>query len=308
MEEDWGIIGHRRIVDFLQASLAKGRLAHAYLFCGLPSLGKTTVAERFAGQLLGQKGLQSGEFYKLEPLSEKQEITIEQVREWRRSLTFKNLGGQYKVGLIYEAEKLNRESGNALLKTLEEPLGQTVLILITSSWERLLPTLVSRSQLIKFLPVNSRDLTSVLQHQVPSAKKLKQIISLAQGRPGLAKKLAVNEDFFNSYLKYRQLAEAALSELPTARWKLLDQLIEPLKDLKQKVNAALDFLNHLESVLRSQLLSQFGSADSRLAAADGSLFSPPQLVRALGKINEARQFLAANVQPRLVLENILLNL
>ncbi|MCX6785536.1 MAG: hypothetical protein NTZ18_01630 [Candidatus Komeilibacteria bacterium] len=304
MQENWGIIGHEEIVNFLEQSLYKNRLAGTYLFHGLPHLGKTAVAEKFAEKLLGS-AWPTTELYKLEILEDKKDIGIEQVREWRRSLGFKAFTDQYKVGIIYGAEKLNRESGNALLKTIEEPSPKTVLILIVSDSQTLLPTIISRCQTIKFLPVAQNTLhRGLLAKAELDKKKLNLIESLAQGRPGLAIQLAKNEDFFNEYVQGEDLAVKVLGSPLATRWQLLDGLLEPLEEARAKVQAALNFLAHLENVLRSNLLAHYSSAPASVRPA----LNPGGLIKLFSLINLSRRSLAGNVQPRLVLENLIINI
>ena len=132
------------------------------MFYGLSNLGKTTLAEKFAAELLQTPGLaeHSCEFYPLKSLPDKKDISIEQVREWRRSLLLKTFSAGYKVGIIYKAEELNQESANALLKIVEEPAPKTVVVIITVNKQQMLPTITSRCQCLKFLPVAEKDLAS----------------------------------------------------------------------------------------------------------------------------------------------------
>ena len=142
MEQNWGVIGHQNIVKYLENSLIKNRLTGTYLFYGIANLGKTTVAETFADKILSIRGKSTTEFYPLKCLPDKKDISIEQVREWRRSLFLKSFDDQYKVGIIYDADRLNNQSANALLKTIEEPTVNTVIIIVSSRWHSLLGTIL----------------------------------------------------------------------------------------------------------------------------------------------------------------------
>lgn len=311
MQLNWGIIGHEEIVNFLEQSWQKKKLVGTYLFHGLPNLGKTAVAEKFAEKLLGSSG-QTTELYKLELLEDKKDIGIEQVREWRRSLGFKAFSNQYKVGIIYGAENLNDKSSNALLKTIEEPSPHTVLIIIVSDSHQLLPTIISRCQSIKFLPVSKNKLHQGLLLKSASLKreldkkKLNIIERLSQGRPGLALQLAMSEDFFNEYFQDHALALKMLNSPLFERWRILDDLLEPLEEARFKVQVALSFLGHLESVLRDSLLKQYQLEN--LASSASGAYPPAGLIQLFSLINLSRASLAGNVQPRLVLENLIINL
>lgn len=310
MNNNWGIIGHQHIISFLQKSIVQDKLAHTYLFYGLPSVGKTVVAEKFAGMLLGQSQNQTTELYKLEVLEGKKDISIGQVREWRRSLSLKSFTDQYKVGIIYEADKLNRASANAILKTIEEPTAKTVIIIITSDWQKLLPTIISRSQTIKFLPTPLKELAVALAKKVADKKKLRQLISLSQGRTGLAVRLASDKEFFNNHLRYQDLIAKIFKASLPERWQILDKIIEPLKDLRQKTSEALNFLNHLETQLRNFLLIcyQLDYLASSQTSPSPIQISSSSVVKLLSLIRKSKDSLNMNVQPRLVLENVLLNI
>ena len=305
--ENWGIIGHEHIVRFLEKSIVNQRLAHAYLFYGLPGLGKKPVAEKFAEWLLGGEIGQSTEIYKLEVLEDKKEIGIEQVRSFRRALSLKSFTAAFKVGLIYEMEKLNQESGNALLKTLEEPSPKTVILMIASDWQKLLPTIVSRSQLVKFLPVPKKELAKALQSKVASASRLKEILNLAQGRPGLAVPLAQEEQFFENFRQFERLIFEVLKSPLDKRWQILDQFLEKLPDLKAKAKAAFNFLNQLEAALRTILFKNY-QLDLLGGQEPAVKLSTPKLLRLFQLTGVAKDYLNSNVQPRLILENLFLNL
>ena len=180
IKENWGIIGHQNIINFLENSLARNKLAHAYLFYGLNHLGKTTVALKFAQKLLGESIGINPDLFELQLLEDHKEIKIDQVREWRHFLCLKTYAGHYKVGIIHQAEYLNEESANALLKTIEEPSSKTIIILITSAWQQLLPTIISRSQKIHFLPVPSKLIEQALKGKIASQKESKEILAFVQ--------------------------------------------------------------------------------------------------------------------------------
>lgn len=310
MEPNWGIIGHKHIIRFLEKSMAHQKLAHAYLFYGLRGLGKTALAEKFAARLVGSELNQSTEIYKLEVLEGKTEIGIEQVREWRRTLALKSFNESFKVGLIYETEKLSHESSNALLKTLEEPTPRTVIIMVSADWQKLLPTIVSRSQLIKFLPVPRKELEKSLLPKGLLPAKLKEILDWAQGRPGLARQLSADEAFFVNFGQFEKLILEVLKSPLSRRWQILDRLLEPGSALPAKAKAALDFLNQLETVLRTILFKNY-QVDYLSEPALKEPFpalATPKLLELFQLTGEAKNHLNSNLQPRLILENLFLNL
>ena len=190
------LIGHHLILDFLKKSQAKNKLAHAYLFVGPAHIGKRTTALAFIQSLIGQDvtedahpdvliikpGIQETDKGKREA-----EITIEQIRSVKKQLSLSPHQAEYKVVLIDRAERMNRQAANSLLKTLEEPSQKSLLILISPSAHLLLPTIVSRCQLIKFLPVKAEEIKKALaQENTLPEKDFEKAVSLSAGRPGIA--------------------------------------------------------------------------------------------------------------------------
>ncbi len=206
------IIGHQPILDFLKKSIRNKRLAHAYLFTGSAHLGKKTVALEFVRMLNGSEIDQAvhPDVLIIEPeaiekngVKKELEIGIDQARRIQHQMSLFPYQAPYKIALIDQAERMTAEASNCLLKTLEEPLGRAILILITASPDSLLPTIVSRCQLIKFLPVREGEIgkrisnSKIVLSDTPLLRKrrgpqwqplnyLKKIIRLANGRPGLA--------------------------------------------------------------------------------------------------------------------------
>lgn len=116
------------------------RLSHAYLFVGKNLKNK---ALKFAEKIQDNK-------LDLHVMHFEDSIKIEQIRELRRQLSLKPYSGKHKIAVIAEAHLMTVQAQNALLKTLEEPLGQAILILTSLSEYLLLPTIVSRCQIKRF--------------------------------------------------------------------------------------------------------------------------------------------------------------
>lgn len=185
------ILGQKRAKDFLKRVLAKDKIPHAYLFTGIPGIGKTSTAMALAmalncrdqidGEACGKCpscrkiiGGNSPDFLTIKPEQKKgksedsgnstkkptrsgQNILIEQVRELNRNLSFAPLGN-YRVCVIHKAETMTTEAANSFLKTLEEPPPQNILILNAVEPIDLLPTIVSRCQRVPFQPLPVQDI------------------------------------------------------------------------------------------------------------------------------------------------------
>ena len=173
------VLGQHQAIQHLRTALRSGHLAHAYLFSGIEGIGKCTAAVAFAKALnclthaddfcdncvssrKTEKQLHP-DFFFIEP--EKNIIKIEQVRDIQKKIIFKPMEGRKKVVIIDQAEKLNLHAANCLLKTLEEPPDDTVLILVASTAIPLLPTILSRCQSIRFAPLGSEAISSFLERR-----------------------------------------------------------------------------------------------------------------------------------------------
>jgi len=163
------IVGHTRQLESLRAALVGGRLHHAYLFLGPEGIGKQTIAMALAQAIHCAAGngdfcgscdacvrIQSGNHPDVRLvglLEKKKEIVIDQVRQLERELAYRSFSGKPKMAIIDPATLLNAPAQNALLKTLEEPPEQSILVLIASSGGPLLPTVRSRCLSLTFGPL-----------------------------------------------------------------------------------------------------------------------------------------------------------
>lgn len=141
---------NQHIFDFFKKAKESGNLAHGYLFWGPEDKEKMEVA-LWLGKILE---INDFDTLRIATEEEKKEISINQIRVAKRHLNLSPFSGPYKLAIINEAEKMNSEAANALLKMLEEPHRNTILILITSEPESLPRTIVSRLQEIRFRPIS----------------------------------------------------------------------------------------------------------------------------------------------------------
>src|SRR4030042_5617712 len=125
------IIGHKKQWQYLLKSKETGRLSHAYLFCGQEKLGKKKVALEWISLLLGEDVFKNNhpDLTLIEP--EGKEIQIGQIKQLIWNLSLKPYSAPFKVALIDRAHLMNEEAQASLLKTLEEPKGETILFLVS---------------------------------------------------------------------------------------------------------------------------------------------------------------------------------
>lgn len=184
------IIGQERVLGVLRQALSTGRMSHAYLFSGPPGVGKMTTALAWArtiimasdpqGELYWREGIHP-DFLLIEKAPQKTLIGIEQInREMEPWLALKPYRASHRVVVIGQAHLMSLPAANALLKTLEEPPAHAVIIL-TAEDQRVLETILSRCQLVRFAPVREADIRLLLEQRGIAANQARQIARLSQG-------------------------------------------------------------------------------------------------------------------------------
>lgn len=313
------IIGHEKILSFLEKSIENKRLNHAYIFVGAAGVGKTTVAEWLIKKMLGPAGFNHPNVSVLNRLIDektekiKSEIVVKQIRELRERLTMSGFVGTRKFAFIEEADVLNEEASNALLKTLEEPTRDTTLILRASTVDSLLPTIVSRCQIIRFTPVAREKIIEALKARGVVRAEAEAIAALASGCPGYALRLLRDEETRSleetSVRQFMEIVESPLSvRLAKATAWLPKDEINKKEQLK-------NFLDRWERLLRDVFLLSYGLED--LAARAVAYPDLSRLVKnkkadhwstALETLREVKNDLVFNVNPTLALEHLFLKM
>lgn len=223
------IIGHTKAITILRRTLDRNRLPSAYLFAGESGTGKKFVAINLAKAInclkpkdreqASEHADQNSEFADaceecsscikivagthpdlLFIAPDKSIIRIAEVRAVEETLSLRPYEGIKKIVIIDEADAMNQEAANAFLKTLEEPPGDSLVILITANPDRLPETIRSRTCRINFAPLSPEACEKVIRNQRPGngskevraetgkteASQISNLVRLSMGRPGLA--------------------------------------------------------------------------------------------------------------------------
>ncbi len=327
------VYGHRWAVELLRRQIVQGKVAHAYLFTGPSQVGRGTLARWLAQALLCEEEDASPPCGRcpacqrvareihpdlhrlhLDQVGSRRTLGIEAVREMRSGIAERPFYGRRKVYLIEDAECMTVEAENALLKTLEEPPPFVVLLLVALSDHLLLPTIVSRCQVLPLRPLSRQEVRrTLIEHWGVSEDRAGLLSSLSQGRLGWAVQ-ALNDP---QVLRKRQGNLAALNRLLSAGLLERFAFAEAQERLWRHGQAAsvLETLQEWQGWWRDLFLLSVGCADllvnqDQLEALQnaGRQVSPQAALAFLRALRAAQERLQEQVNPRLALEELLLQL
>lgn len=301
MKYNWSIVGHEKQLMGIERDFASGNIAHAYLLAGSNSVGKYTVAKKMAGILQCENDfchscntclqIQKGSHLDtVELIDDGESIKIEEVRKLVERLNMTRQSS-YKIVLIQSFERMTTEAANSFLKMLEEPPEKTVFIMTTNNVRLLMPTVVSRVRMIKFGQLSHEVLKEKLRVLYPDfdAESLEMVSLFSLGKTGRAVHLVENPDALAQYIKiYNDIQTFLKTRNVVDRFSYVDTIVEDEKEMEI-------FFSLLNAVLRNKLLQ------SNRAESEG-------IINALLKVTEAGMLLKKNINPKLVLENLMLNI
>ncbi len=310
------IVGHDALRGFLSRSL-KDLHHHAYLLAGPEGAGKDTVARAFVGGLVGKKIndwseiVSNVDIHVLRRDEEKKLIGVAELRNFQSHFMVSGFGNGYKIGVILGAHELSIEAANAFLKTLEEPPGRSVFILLADDISAIPATIASRSAVLRFLPVAENVIVAALTKRGVDTAEARLLAREANGLPGLAisllndkKGTLVRRGKVNDFLDFavRPLAGRIAMAADLAEAK------KPAADLGAQFDLWL-------SVLRDALLIKSGNRElvanavhEEKIVALTKPFTMDKIRAVIKAIVLGKKMLGANVNPRLIIENIALSL
>lgn len=315
------IIGHDRQKDLLRRALASDRLPHAYLFEGPAGVGKRLMALALARAIFCERGNGCGDCAACRKVdhhnhpdlhfvqADGSSIKIEQIRAMQKELSYRPLEAPKKICVIDDAEKLNLAAGNALLKTLEEPTANTLIVLLSAHPDALLVTIRSRCQRLPFARIERKRLMEVLCEQLAIDETEAHVLtSLANG--SFKKALGKDRDL---YIEGRRELLKALTALSSGSVLPLFNLAEKLAQDKETLPEVLEIF---QAFYRDLLLYRHGRPESELVNIDlmekihrvASSESTPSLLGKLSALDQTRRQLARNVNRQLAVEVLLMRL
>ena len=329
----WQVIGQTRAVSLFQHSLEAGTLAHAYLLVGPPHVGKMTLAINLAQALNceaaerpclecascqkiasgGHADVQVIGLTQNEDAAEAKLIGIDQIKQMQHSASLPPFEGSYKVFIIDGAELLSMEAANCLLKTLEEPVGKVIFILLTVNDSLLPATVVSRCQRLELPPLSIAEVASALAGKWGiEPERARLLAGLSHGCLGWALSAAADD----SLLQQRDEELNRLLDVITAdgeeRFAYVARLAAQFNQNRRLVYGVLDlWLDYWRDLMLvkigcDDIITNIDRLDRLVEMAGG--YRLAQIKAFIESIRAAAEQLRQNANPRLVLEVLMLDI
>ncbi len=329
----WNTIGHEWAVAML-ARAAQTRPSHAYLITGPAQIGKLTLAQDFAralnctagdaAPLFGETAQppcgacracqlitagQHPDVRLVRRQPDKTEILVEQLRDVQSEMAFKPYEARWRVAIIEHIDEANASAANAFLKTLEEPAPQVVIVLTAQNPESVLPTIRSRSQQLPLRPLPLAQVERALAERLgvePARARL--LARLSAGRIGWAISAAGDEDL----LEQRRAQLSGLLEIPdqsiAARFETAGRLAAKDADVRGALDLWLSWWRDLLLVKGGHGGAIINADFAERLQRDADRFDLRAIERYLAAIQDARVQIEQNVNARLALEVLFLDM
>jgi DNA polymerase-3 subunit delta' len=319
------ILGQPRALELLARALAAGKLAHAYLFAGPAGVGKRTTALALAAALSCERAPLKGcggicascakiaagshpDVLTLAPSGAGHFIVVDDVRQLCAKLAFPPHEGRARVVCIEDADRLKAEAGNALLKTLEEPPQRTHFVLCTEAPDRLLVTIRSRCQRVRFAPLASETVLAMLTARGMPRDKALHLAAVAGGSAGRALELAEGE----TLSRRRELARKVVDAQSQSTWKDAVAVASEMAADKDELVPSLAFLAqwYRDALATGAAPFEPNSSDplDEIGAKLSQDRGPGFLLRSASKVLSAQAAIIGFANPQLTLEQMILAL
>ena len=327
----WNLLGHETAVQFLQIHSQPDNTRHAYLITGAEGVGRETLALAFVKALNCLNPPSPGNFCgQCQPCRQievqaypdlailrvaegARELKIEQVRAMQQTLSLAPYQSKYRVVLIPDFQRATMGASNALLKSLEEPPARAILILTADACESLLETIASRCEVVRLRPMPINDLANELQtlHGL-SEEKAHELSQLAGGRVGIALSYLRDQESLERYHDTLEQLKEILGMNLRGRLKYVEKLQRAKGQTRESYSFLIaTWLTFWRDVLICSEASDVPLVNLGMEALARRVATDLSLQRVAGILKnheEALTMLDQYVNPRLILENLLLNL
>lgn len=337
MKNNWNLTGHHWAVDMLQKHIVRGTTRHAYLFAGPVGLGRRTLALRFAQALNCPTPLEAGvpcgtcrdcrqiesmkhaDLTVVEPTikdpntkelipAPNGEIRVEQIRDLHKVINLKPFQSNYRVALFLRFQEANDNAANALLKTLEEAPSYAVLILTADNPEQLLPTIVSRCEVLRLRPLSVEEVQRELETRGLETGRAKLIAHISGGRMGHALRLIENDSLLETREEKLNDLLALLPASRVEKFSYADKLSKDKEAMRQTIAFWLSYWRDV--MLRTaQASTPLVNADRNVEIEDiASRLDLSASRRVVSGLEEALDKMDKNVNSKMLAEVMLLDL
>jgi len=314
------LIGQEKIMAFFDGLIERKELARAYCFVGADQVGKRTAARQIAARLFRtaeEKLDLHPDFCFITRLEDeksgklKKDISISQARQLKERIGHKSWFGEYQVAILDEAELLNEESGNALLKILEESKGNTVIFLLTTDDNALLPTVRSRCQIFYFPLAEIGKIEKELLNMGFAGDVAAESARFSWGRPGRAITLAGDAALRENYIHEMERWEMIIGQPFHKKLQAVSDLFSEQDDITPTRDRIISALNVWAVLWRDIMIFPFnGSSVSGMHVeeiiAKKNRMSGQTISVFLDELAKIKQMLLQNINPRLLVEQMLL--
>ena len=334
---NWNLIGHAWAVDLLRRHVANGEARHAYLFSGPPGLGRRTLAMHLAqalnctnppapGEFCGQcrdcrqiAAMQHPDMTIVEPTilssenrkelipSPNGEIRIQQIRDLQKSINLKPYQSKNRSILLLRFNQASVESSNALLKTLEEAPAHAILLLTADTPESLLPTIISRCEILRLRPLRVEEVESMLTAKGVDPERAHLLAHISSGRPGYANRLLEDSSLLETRTERLNDLQALLKSTRVKKFSYADKLSKDKDGMRQAITF---WLSYWRDVLLKASHASVSITNVDYAAEIESLaarLTLPAVRRTVSDLEQALDRMDRNVNPRLLAEVLLMD-
>ncbi len=319
------VVGHESIIGHFKSSIEQGKVAHAYLIHGEKGTGKKMLAGLFAKTLQCEAGgtdpcgtcrsciqCDSGNQPDIIWVTHEKPtvISVDDIREQvNNDIIIKPYSSRYKIYIIPEAELMNPQAQNALLKTIEEPPEYAIIMLLTNNLDKMLPTILSRCITLNLKPVGELDMMEYLSRMGVPQAKAKFCVGFAFGNLGKAVRLATSEE-------YNEIKHDCVQILKDINRMEIYDLIDAVKKMSKYKLDIYDYLDIMMMWYRDILMLKVsGSPDKLLFKEEyatlkqqANYISYEGIENVLKALDKVKVRLEANVNFDIAMELLLLTI
>lgn len=317
------ILGHEKQIGILQNALERNRTPHAYIFCGMKGIGKKTTALAVARAINCQRGcrdacdacpsclkIDHGNHPDVEIVApEGQFIRIQAVRELQDRMKYRPFEGGTRVFILVDADRMHGAAANALLKTLEEPNRNNLLILITPRPYQLPMTILSRCQMLRFSPLSRETVFRHLRERLSLDPEAAHMLASSSGG-SIGRALEMNDE------NYLTLRNGIMDRLFDERMKNPLQVLSFAADFGSDRKGILERLDILRSCFRDALVCKETPDSAALFNQDripmirsfAAGLAGTDLLRNIQAVNRAARAIDQNANKSLTLEAMMFKL